>query len=116
MPDDNRNTTKKRKKTEGSPISGPLEIAPSVDDGKKAKREQASQQKIIVLLDRARLETAKTRKGAFELLNCDDHHDLCKKNKKKSGRLPSRHMPSGTFGTHGLSPKQGRTSQGLHPN
>lgn len=38
--------------------------------------------KIIVLLDQARLETAKTRKGEFELLNCDDHRDLCRKAKK----------------------------------
>jgi len=38
--------------------------------------------RVIVLLDQARLETVKTKKGDFQLLNCDDHRDLCRKYKK----------------------------------
>jgi len=64
------------------PVSTPLEIAPSADDEKAAKKEQRGQQKIIVLLDKARMETVKTKKGNFELMNCDDHRDICKRNKK----------------------------------
>ena len=44
--------------------------------------EEDSTSKIIFLLDDAKLETVKTRKGDFELLNCDDHRDLCRKWKK----------------------------------
>jgi len=35
--------------------------------------------KIIVILDRATLETVKTKKGEFQLLNCDDHVNLMRK-------------------------------------
>jgi len=38
---------------------------------------------IIILLDLATLETVKNRKGMYELLNCDDHRDLCKRKLKK---------------------------------
>ena len=44
--------------------------------------ENDTQPPIIVLLDQARLETVKNRKGDYELLNCDDHRDLLRKNKK----------------------------------
>eukprot|EP00957_Ditylum_brightwellii_P070977 5393938-Ditylum_brightwellii.AAC.1 len=57
--------------------SAPLEIAPSVQSTEQQRKaSQASKQKIIILLDQARLETVKNRKGLFELLNCDDHRDL----------------------------------------
>jgi hypothetical protein len=39
-----------------------------------------TKKKVVIVLTRAYLETAKTRKG-YELLNCDDHRHLCKKNK-----------------------------------
>ena len=38
---------------------------------------------VIVLLDQASLETIKNKRGIYELLNCDDHRDLCKKKLKK---------------------------------
>lgn len=37
---------------------------------------------VIVILDRAALETVKTKKGEFQLLNCDDHVNIMKKNNK----------------------------------
>jgi rRNA small subunit pseudouridine methyltransferase Nep1 len=65
-------------------ISAPLELAPSVATTDKQRQDLlSSQQKIIILLDQARLETVKNRRGIFELLNCDDHRDLCKKKLKK---------------------------------
>jgi rRNA small subunit pseudouridine methyltransferase Nep1 len=39
--------------------------------------------RLIVLLDQAKLETIKNRRGNYELLNCDDHRELCKKKLKK---------------------------------
>ena len=56
-------------------------------EGEESDDEQpmstgAKGKKIIVILDQAKLETVKTRKGDFQLLNCDDHRDLMKKNKK----------------------------------
>lgn len=62
--------------------TAPLEIAPSVASTNQQRREERSNNKIIVLLDQARLETIKNRKGVFELMNCDDHRDLCKKLKR----------------------------------
>jgi|UPI000581A260 rRNA small subunit pseudouridine methyltransferase Nep1 len=38
---------------------------------------------IIVLLDQATLETVKNKRGVYELLNCDDHRELCKKKLRK---------------------------------
>lgn len=72
----------------------PLEIAPAADAATSAIRNQASSlsrlagakgksNRLIVLLDQAKLETIKNRRGNYELLNCDDHRDLCKKKLKK---------------------------------
>ena len=58
----------KRQKT-SSAVPPPLEIVPTGTTTNAVKNPR----KIIVLLDQARLETVKTRKGNFELLNCDDH-------------------------------------------
>ena len=43
---------------------------------------------VHVILEQCSLETVKSRSG-FELLNCDDHINLC----KKHGRDPSEHRP-----------------------
>jgi rRNA small subunit pseudouridine methyltransferase Nep1 len=69
---------KKAKTTGGSHLSSaPLELAAIVPEkGKK-------QQPVIVLLDQATLETVKNKRGLFELLNCDDHRELCKKKLRK---------------------------------
>jgi rRNA small subunit pseudouridine methyltransferase Nep1 len=45
---------------------------------------------VIVLLDQATLETVKNKRGIYELLNCDDHRDLCK---KKLRRDPNEFRP-----------------------
>jgi len=66
------------------PTGGPLELAPAViSTDEQRKSTHASNQKIIVLLDQARLETVKNRRNIFELLNCDDHRELCKKKLKR---------------------------------
>ena len=72
----------------------PLEIAPTADAAAAAIQHQANSsllltgaktksKRLIVLLDQAKLETIKNRRGNYELLNCDDHRDLCKKKLKK---------------------------------
>ena len=42
-----------------------------------------------VILDLANLETVKTKKGEYQLLNCDDHIQLL----KKTNRDPAKHRP-----------------------
>jgi len=84
--------TKKIKKesTPSGPSSAPpLEIVPSSVSSSGNQNDHKKKQKIIVLLDQAKLETVKTRRGTFELLNCDDHRDLCRKWKKN----PSDYRP-----------------------
>jgi len=62
----------------------PIELVPAVISKEHQRSSlHRSRQKIIVLLDQARLETVKNRRGLFELLNCDDHRDLCKKKLKR---------------------------------
>jgi rRNA small subunit pseudouridine methyltransferase Nep1 len=66
----------KKARTEGTKStlsSAPLEVAPA--HSSKSRKHQP----IIVLLDQATLETVKNKRGVYELLNCDDHRDLCKK-------------------------------------
>mmetsp|Transcript_6777 Transcript_6777/g.9894 ORF Transcript_6777/g.9894 Transcript_6777/m.9894 type:complete len:269 (-) Transcript_6777:53-859(-) len=70
--------TSKKQKISHPSISAPLEVAPSVSKQSKKPTPQ-----IIVLLDLASLETVKNRRGVYELLNCDDHRDLCRKKLKK---------------------------------
>jgi rRNA small subunit pseudouridine methyltransferase Nep1 len=73
------------------PTSGPLELAPGVaSTDQQRKASHSEKQKIIILLDQARLETVKNKKGLFELLNCDDHRDICK---KKLRRDPKEFRP-----------------------
>jgi len=75
-------------------VPPPLEIAPTADAASTAIQQQANSaslltgaktksNRLIVLLDQAKLETIKNRRGNYELLNCDDHRDLCKKKLKK---------------------------------
>lgn len=87
MPESNTSTITEppsKKSRLSQPTRGPLELAPAViSTDEQRKSSHASNQKIIVLLDQARLETVKNRKDIFELLNCDDHRDLCKKKLKR---------------------------------
>jgi len=78
-------------------VPPPLEIAPTSDAATSAIQSKSSNlllsgnkqgyksssSRITVVLDQAKLETIKNRRGNYELLNCDDHRDLCKKKLKK---------------------------------
>jgi rRNA small subunit pseudouridine methyltransferase Nep1 len=58
-------------------------------DGASGAPDGEGGQYLIVLLDLACLETVKTRKGDFELLNCDDHVGIMKKHNKD----PQKYRP-----------------------
>ncbi len=49
----------------------------------------SSGRQVIVILDKAALETVKTKKGEFQLLNCDDHVNIMRKNNKD----PAQYRP-----------------------
>ncbi|KAL7532035.1 hypothetical protein ACHAXR_008350 [Thalassiosira sp. AJA248-18] len=84
-----------KKKQRTTAIPPPLEIAPTADAASSAIAQTNSKtgttanksKRLIVLLDQAKLETIKNRRGNFELLNCDDHRDLCKKKLKKDPKI-----------------------------
>ena len=65
-----------------SSTSYAIGVAPSLmpDGGKR---------QVVVLLDKASLSTTKTRSGDFELLNCDDHATIARKN----GLDPAAYRP-----------------------
>lgn len=87
--DDNPTSTK-RPRTEQTPTSrtgpataAPLEIAAPASSADSQRRSAVkSSRKIIVLLDQAKLETVKNRRGDYELINCDDHREICKRKLK----------------------------------
>lgn len=82
-----------KNKKQRTSVPPPLEIAPTADAAALAIQQSNSSSlltgartksnRLIVLLDQAKLETIKNRRGNYELLNCDDHRDLCKKKLKK---------------------------------
>eukprot|EP00934_Nitzschia_sp_Nitz4_P006754 Nitzschia sp. Nitz4//scaffold81_size91200//28728//29531//NITZ4_004982-RA/size91200-processed-gene-0.102-mRNA-1//1//CDS//3329558698//6744//frame0 len=71
--------TKKIKMSDHRLSSVPLDVS-SQDT---AVFQKAKVPPLIVLLDQATLETVKNKRGVYELLNCDDHRDLCKKKLRK---------------------------------
>lgn len=82
--DEINNLTEEQQPPSKKQRKAPLELAPAVTTVEQQRKEnQASKHKIIVLLDQASLETVKNRKGMFELLNSDDHRELCKKKLKR---------------------------------
>ena len=73
-----RKKVKNNNSHHGSKLSNaPLELAPT------EAKPKGKKQPIIVLLDQASLETVKNKKGLYEILNSDDHRDLCKKKLRK---------------------------------
>lgn len=72
-----RHTDKKARTEESKLTSAPLQVADSV-----APIKAPNSQPVIVLLDLATIETVKNKRGVYELLNCDDHRDLCKRKLK----------------------------------
>lgn len=79
------------KKKQRTAVAPPLEIAPTADAAASAIKNQnnsgvgakTKSNRLIILLDQAKLETIKNRRGAYELINCDDHRDICKRKLKK---------------------------------
>lgn len=57
---------------------------------RKTLDEKCEGRQVIVVLWRASLETVKTKRGEFQLLNCDDHRSLIT---KKSGKDPADLRP-----------------------
>ena len=51
-------------------------------DNEEEQKEASSDKEITVILDIASLEIVKTKKGDFQLLNCDDHIGLMRKHNK----------------------------------
>jgi rRNA small subunit pseudouridine methyltransferase Nep1 len=64
--------------------STPLDVsATTINDNLSSNTKIGSGVKpIIVLLDQATIETVKNKRGVYELLNCDDHRELCKRKLK----------------------------------
>ena len=82
-----RQPPNKKTKVSSSLSSTPLELPPTpTTDNYKTNKKQP----VIVLLDQASLETVRNRRGVYELLNCDDHRDLCK---KKLHKNPNDYRP-----------------------
>jgi hypothetical protein len=65
---------------ETTPASVPSSSAASVSEEEQTHAAGAEGRRIIVLLDKAVLETTKTKRNDFELLNCDDHRHIARKN------------------------------------
>ena len=81
---DNENEDRPSKKSRPSNVIASKALPVAEDSttlGPKMSSKQ--QQPVIVLLDQATLETVKNKKGLYELLNCDDHRELCKRKLKK---------------------------------
>jgi rRNA small subunit pseudouridine methyltransferase Nep1 len=78
----NNDRPSKKAKTSGDNYNSlgsiPLELVSMDSSNKKSQQEP-----VIVLLDQASLETVKNKRGMYELLNCDDHRDLCKSKLRK---------------------------------
>ena len=79
----------KRKRSESESSSS--SVSGSDSDNEKPKKESSpgldsNTIPFTVILDLANLETVKTKKGEYQLLNCDDHIHLLKKTNRT---LPS---------------------------
>jgi len=68
--------------------STPLEVATT--STQQSSNNNKNEKPIIVLLDQATMETVKNKRGVYELLNCDDHRDLCKRKLRKD---PNEYRP-----------------------
>lgn len=84
----------KKAKTTTIVASKPLEIlaqpSPSNNNGSSilhggaaTSNNNNNNKPIIVILDQASLETVKNKRGIYELLNCDDHREYCKRKLRK---------------------------------
>mmetsp|Transcript_56836 Transcript_56836/g.164668 ORF Transcript_56836/g.164668 Transcript_56836/m.164668 type:complete len:271 (-) Transcript_56836:19-831(-) len=71
------NKAKKRKKSLQERIDGPSEADKLLP---RTLEERMAARRVVVVLEKAALECVQPRKGALELLNSDDHKNLCLKN------------------------------------
>lgn len=64
--------------------SVPLDVTPTADTNNSTTTSGTTtcKQPIIILLDQATIETIKDKRGIYELINCDDHRDICRKKLK----------------------------------
>mmetsp|Transcript_63640 Transcript_63640/g.151824 ORF Transcript_63640/g.151824 Transcript_63640/m.151824 type:complete len:281 (+) Transcript_63640:82-924(+) len=77
--DDVYTKAKKRKKTLQEKIDGPSEADKLLP---RTMEERMAARRIVVVLEKCSLELVQPRKGAYELLNSDDHQNLLAKNGK----------------------------------
>lgn len=62
--------------------STPLDVSATTISTNPSNKMGNGPKPIIVLLDQATIETVKNKRGVYELLNCDDHRELCKRKLK----------------------------------
>jgi rRNA small subunit pseudouridine methyltransferase Nep1 len=62
--------------------STPLDVSATTITANPDNKLGSGPKPIIVLLDQATIETVKNKRGVYELLNCDDHRELCKRKLK----------------------------------
>lgn len=84
--DDDKQQQVQRPSKKSKLSSTPLEVAPTSSSAIAAGFSSAGttcKQPIIILLDQATIETIKNKRGVYELLNCDDHRELCRRKLKQ---------------------------------
>ena len=57
--------------------------------GSDEETQDPKEQQVYIILDGAQLETVKTKKGDYQLLNCDDHIQIM----KRHGKDPQCYRP-----------------------
>jgi rRNA small subunit pseudouridine methyltransferase Nep1 len=66
-----------------------MEDSDSEETPTSSSKKEMGGRSVVVILDLASLETVKTKKGDFQLLNCDDHVGLMRKHNKN----PQQYRP-----------------------
>lgn len=79
VPDEEQERPSKKIKTKFNQNNALSSTPLDVSSQETAVFKKSKQPPIIILLDQATLETVKNKRGIYELLNCDDHRELCKK-------------------------------------
>lgn len=85
MSNTKKDSSKKRKKNdddEGEDAIGQGDDKDEEGSSSSSSSAKSGGKEVIILLDLATLEIVKTKKGDFQLLNCDDHVSLMRKHNK----------------------------------
>jgi rRNA small subunit pseudouridine methyltransferase Nep1 len=69
--------------------SAKMEDSDNEETPTSSSKKEMGGRSVVVILDLASLETVKTKKGDFQLLNCDDHVGLMRKHNKN----PQQYRP-----------------------